>query len=239
VVTPLRILAKRCKRLSPLLAVPAALFLLQGQAKAILTVNIFDDGPNLKVTVTGSIAPGNAGTAAAYPEFCGDNGWLAGQFYPGFYASMLCTGTDNDDPFYAISGPLGFGGNGSISGANSVEGFNFQLYPSSFNPSDSNFIQFKNTYTIDTGYVLGQPFYSSATFNGKSLASEGFTATGLVGTWTIDGTSESINVCIGADPCVPAQVPGPLPLLGAGAAFGWSRRLRKRIVSPLSTPPQA
>ncbi|MEB3243183.1 MAG: hypothetical protein VKO44_06055 [Cyanobacteriota bacterium] len=24
-------------------------------------------------------------------------------------------------------------------------------------------------------------------------------------------------------------VPGPLPLLGAGAAFGWSRRLRKRI----------
>jgi MYXO-CTERM domain-containing protein len=27
----------------------------------------------------------------------------------------------------------------------------------------------------------------------------------------------------------PASVPGPLPLLGAGAAFGWSRRLRKRI----------
>jgi hypothetical protein len=24
-------------------------------------------------------------------------------------------------------------------------------------------------------------------------------------------------------------VPGPLPLLGAGAAFGWSRQLRKRI----------
>jgi len=28
---------------------------------------------------------------------------------------------------------------------------------------------------------------------------------------------------------VAAEVPGPLPLLGAGAAFGWSRRLRKRI----------
>jgi uncharacterized repeat protein (TIGR03803 family) len=24
-------------------------------------------------------------------------------------------------------------------------------------------------------------------------------------------------------------VPGPLPLMGAGAAFGWSRRLRRRI----------
>jgi hypothetical protein len=36
-----------------------------------------------------------------------------------------------------------------------------------------------------------------------------------------------------------AAVPGPLPLLGAGAAFGWSRRLRRRIAAPLSTPPQA
>jgi hypothetical protein len=37
----------------------------------------------------------------------------------------------------------------------------------------------------------------------------------------------------------PSAVPGPLPLFGAAAAFGWSRRLRKRISSPLSTPPQA
>jgi len=27
----------------------------------------------------------------------------------------------------------------------------------------------------------------------------------------------------------PASVPGPLPLFGAGAAFGWSRRLRRKI----------
>lgn len=27
----------------------------------------------------------------------------------------------------------------------------------------------------------------------------------------------------------PQDVPGPLPLLGAGAAFGWSRRLRRRL----------
>jgi MYXO-CTERM domain-containing protein len=80
---------------------------------------------------------------------------------------------------------------------------------------------------------LGQPFYSSATFNGRSLSSEGFTARGLVGTWSIVGTSESINVYIG-----PTATPGPLPLFGAGAAFGWSRRLRKRIAAPLITPPQ-
>ncbi len=33
-------------------------------------------------------------------------------------------------------------------------------------------------------------------------------------------------------------VPGPLPLLGAGAAWGWSRRLRHRLDGPLITPPQ-
>jgi MYXO-CTERM domain-containing protein len=69
---------------------------------------------------------------------------------------------------------------------------------------------------------LGQPFYSSATFNDRSLSSEGFTARGLVGTWTINGTSESINVYIGST----EQAPAPLPLFGVAAAFGWSRRLR-------------
>lgn len=39
----------------------------------------------------------------------------------------------------------------------------------------------------------------------------------------LDGVSITEN---GAPP---ASVPGPLPLLGAGAAFAWSRRLRRRI----------
>ena len=33
-------------------------------------------------------------------------------------------------------------------------------------------------------------------------------------------------------PVSPASVPGPLPLFGAAAAFGWSRRLRRRNKSP-------
>ena len=41
------------------------------------------------------------------------------------------------------------------------------------------------------------------------------------------------------DLSTPSAVPGPLPLFGAAAAFGWSRRLRKRIATPLITPPQA
>lgn len=38
--------------------------------------------------------------------------------------------------------------------------------------------------------------------------------------------NESIGTYQGITP-----VPGPLPLLGAGAAFGWSRKIRKRIKS--------
>jgi len=82
-----------------------------------------------------------------------------------------------------------------------------------------------------------QSLLSSATFNGQTLASLGFTTTGLIGTWTIDGTSESIQVILA--PPSPAAVPGPLPLVGAAAAFGFSRRLRKRVAAPMSTPPQA
>jgi hypothetical protein len=36
-----------------------------------------------------------------------------------------------------------------------------------------------------------------------------------------------------------APVPGPLPLLGAGATLGWSRRLRHRLRAASLTPPQA
>ncbi|WP_411875248.1 hypothetical protein [Vulcanococcus limneticus] len=93
-------------------------------------------------------------------------------------------------------------------------------------------------FYIDPTYVSNSPIVSSATFNGTTLAGIGFTTTGLIGTWTLNGTSESIQVILGA-PFPSTAVPGPLPLLGAGAAFGWSRRLRKRISSPLSTQPQA
>jgi hypothetical protein len=36
----------------------------------------------------------------------------------------------------------------------------------------------------------------------------------------------------------PEHVPGPLPVLGAGAAFGFSRRLRRRISASQATLPQ-
>ena len=170
--------------------------------------------------------------------YCGGSGILSGQFDP-VDPSYLCTGIDKSDPYRAVTGPAGWGGtrNTGFAGLSQVQGLNFNLNPSSYNTGssyNSSSDPFKSTYSIDSNYILGEDFFSSATFNGRSLQSEGFLVNGLVGTWTIVGTSETINVYVGA-----ASVPGPLPLLGAGAAFGWSRRLRKRIASPLITPPQA
>ena len=230
----------RFKRLIPLLAFPAALLLSQGQAKAAvptgLNVRIFNDGPNLTVNVTGKLSNLGADLGLS-PSSCFDSGFLSGQFDPAD-PSVLCTGVDQVAPYRAVTGPAGWGGNGNtgFAGLANVQGLNFQLYPSSYNTGSSYFPpydSYKSTYSIDTAYILGQDFFSSVTFTGKSLHSEGFSVNGLVGTWTIDGTSESINVYVGA-----ASVPGPLPLLGVGAAFAWSRRLRKRTSAPLITPPQ-
>ena len=91
----LRMFAHLSKRLSPLLAAPIALLLSQGQAKAILNVNIFDEVSNLKVTVTGSISAGNAGIIAATPDQCYSDGALTGQFFNTTLArAYVCTGYD-------------------------------------------------------------------------------------------------------------------------------------------------
>lgn len=78
----------------------------------------------------------------------------------------------------------------------------------------------------------GTPIVSSATFNNSTLAGLGFTTTGLIGTWTLVDGGDQIQVVL-------TEVPGPLPLLGAGAAFAYSRRIRRRIATSQATPPQA
>jgi hypothetical protein len=214
---PLRTLAHHCKRLSPLLAAPAVLLLSQGQAKAVLTYNIFESGGNVVVQTSGSLNFTGATQDSTYSF--GTNGAILSSL------GLVNTGPNNNSsPAYVISGPNNFNGNVLAINGDSVSGIMTLL-----NASISKF-------SIDPTYVSTTPIVSSATFNGKTLASLGFTTTGLIGTWSLTGTSETINVFLG-DP-VSAAVPGPLPLLGAGFAFGWSRRLRKRIAAPLITPPQ-
>jgi hypothetical protein len=214
----LRTLAKRCRRFTPLLAAPAALLLSQGEAKAVLTFNIFESAGNVVVQTSGSLDL--TGATQLGQNSCGYNGYIQSSL------AVICSGLNLTLDAYRITGPAFF--NGFVSDpADSRSGIT-----ATFNGNEGIF-------TIGPAYVSNTSVVSSATFIGKTLASLGFTTTGLIGTWTLTGTSETIQVILGAPTPSGATVPGPLPLLGAGAAFGWSRRLRKRIAAPLITPPQA
>ncbi len=216
--TPLRTLGKRLQRFSPLLVAPAALLLSQGQAKAVLTYNIFESAGNVVVETNGSLNLTGAETLGNSIG-CDNAGLILST------SAVICTGPDiySSVQSFKISGPTSF--NGTVSAASSISSGIFTIFWGSF-----------AGIGLASSYLSNAPIVSNSTFNGATLASLGFTTTGLIGTWTLNGTTESINVFI---PPSPATVPSPLPLVGAAAAFSVSRRLRKRIAAPLITPPQA
>jgi hypothetical protein len=74
--------------------------------------------------------------------------------------------------------------------------------------------------------VSGTPIFSRSTFSNRTLAELGFTTESPIGTWTLRDTTTADKIQV-----VVSQVPGPLPLVGAAAAFGWSRTLRRRIAT--------
>jgi hypothetical protein len=217
------------RRLTPLLAAPAALLINPGRADAVLTYNIFQSGLNVVVQASGSLNLPASSPGVTISD-------------PGIFTSFnnLSTGpASSGNPTYRISGPA------------TIPGFPTVLV------SASSFSGITTTLTagapfgifgIDPSYASGTPdIISSATFNSTTLANLGFTATGPIGTWSIldffevispDQTVfDTINVVVGppVGPPALAAVPGPLPLFGAAAAFGWSRKLRRRLAGATPT----
>ena len=237
-IAPLRTLAQRCKRLSPLLAAPAALLLSQGQAKAILNYNIFQRGSDVVLSASGSLSL--PGVVSSSVNCNTDNGGYVSntQVGPFLYSAFASGAQANSCSNYNISGSNSFPGSNIALTADSGTGFTsiFTKFSSALPPS---------RFTTQSGYA-GASIVSESIFLNKNLATDfGISTTGLLGTWTLqsDGNgdnytaNDTINLIVGTPPA--ASVPGPLPLFGAAAAFGWSRRLRKRIATPLSTPFQA
>ena len=214
VIMLLSAFAKRCMRYLPSLTAPVVLMLCADKANAMLTYNIFESGSDVVVTANGSLnLPGSFTTVT--PEIYGNGAIIPSDFSiaPGFIQ------TPAKFRQYGISGsPISFG-SGGLAFADSSTGFRVV-------------IRSGNKFRIIESYTGGQ-IASSSTFANKTLSSLGITSTGLIGTWTIDGSSETINVFIGR------QVPAPLPLFGAAAAFSWSRKLRRRIGTSVITPPRA
>lgn len=189
-----------------LLAVPQS-------AHAILTYYIYESGPNVVVETAGRLQVPNQATTGGGCE-------------PLLIASeaLVCTGPQAIVPGYNITGPTSFAGEpDTIVLRNSSTGITTWLWGQ------------QGAFYIDASYVSGTPIVSSSTITDETLTSVGLTTTGLLGTWTLQPgdiddpyiANDTIRLVVGQAP--PAEVPGPLPLLGTGVAFGFSRRLRRRV----------
>jgi len=121
----------------------------------------------------------------------------------------------------SYSGNGGGGGNAAASGttfsANSSPVTNNTQFPipvSGYNPAFLALFLGSTPYPITYGSV---PSTSPYTFYYSNIESGSATFT----------TTASVTYNYVSAPSI-AGAPGPLPLLGAGAAWGWSRQLRRR-----------
>jgi hypothetical protein len=83
-----------------------------------------------------------------------------------------------------------------------------------------NLLQSIETYSAGTG---------SKSFNNQFIAQANFPILVTSNTSGDDDRLAQINSLTVEKQSLPASVPGPLPILGFGAAFGLSRRLRRRV----------
>lgn len=187
-------------------------------AQAVLIFNFYESGGNLVVEGTGSLnLPSSPFASGSFALSTGlldlDYAFITGATDP----------TTQVDA-YAITGP-------TTLGASIIDFFAFS---SSDSGISSALVYDNNFFLIEDTYVSGASIFSSSTFNGITLASLGMPNSGILGTWTLFDPSDSsyvgdtISVQVNAS-ASPASVPGPLPILGIAAAFGFSRKLRKRI----------
>jgi hypothetical protein len=203
------------------LAVPAVLLLSQGRAEAILTYYIFEDAGSLKIQTKGSLNLTDLTSQDASACTTTPGG--------GFAAGIaICSGIEpvgdtNLYRQYSITNATPFtAGSGILSPATST--FGIANWVNNSNP---------NKFSI-YNYTSGAEIASYAIFSGSTLTSVGLDSISsgtTIGSWFLGAdasdTTRQINVIVGAPPADPA--PAPLPLLGAAGAFGWSRRLRRRI----------
>ena len=200
---------------SVLFPAPFALALLlagERPAQAVVTFNIFEESGNVYLETSGSLnLPAPSTTGQACDLTTAPHGGLAS--LPGIVL-VICVGNSiagNSNGFPLVA-PSPYPSTIPFSAyADASSGLPLLLFSNG---------PYANAFFIDPSYINGTPITSSSTFLNKTL---GLTTPGPIGTWTIDGTTETIDVVLGK------PVPGPLPILGAGAAYSWSRRLRRRI----------
>ena len=195
--------------LAPLALV--SLIAAERPAEAVLTYYIYEPGGtgNVVVETLGSLN---------LPSGVATEGCTAAPFGVIFSSvAAICTGPTSQLNVHAISCPGAFIGPDNLF-ADSASGIATLSIGGGMG---------QGLFGIDATYT-GGPIISSSTFGMSTLAGLGFTTTGLLGTWTLDGTGDTIEVRVAAPPAPPTSAtPGPLPILGAAAAFGSVRKLRR------------
>ena len=195
-----------------LVAACASAALNAGQAKALVTYEFIQQGSDVVMNVSGSVSAAPTATSSAP---------FGNALTPSL--ALITPKAIGPSPSWGLNGgPSSFGSGGTTS---------FTSYSGT-----STFLLGFMNYLIIENYTLGSPISSSGLLAGQTLASLGFgsTAPGLLASWNITGSSETVEVRIGST--APSSVPGPLPLFGAAAAFAHSRRLRARLRAGSSSP---
>lgn len=205
-------LRRALRRALPLAALPAAVLLETTQARADLTITFTQSGNDVVTTITGSFAQLPTPFQEDQSKFTS----------PGFSPSSGAVSTINALNFhqmdiYEITGPAGFGTNNVAGGIVTTSGTKIVLYAAN------------NQLWLPAGFTAGTSINATTTQLNATFANTGLTSPSNF-EWTLNGTTEKIFLNVGSAPAPgPSSVPGPLPLLGAGAAFGFSRRLRSRL----------
>jgi hypothetical protein len=172
-------------------------------ANAAVDINIAEVGPNVVITAKGTI---NLPSVPLGTTTCGQ-GTIPGVQNGAINSSIasVCVG-DGTTPahYYSLTQPTTQSfGTGPLVLANSHVGSLFGI------EGKIGFVG-SNQSTV----------HSSSTFLNTNLAGMGINQYALLGTWTVDGTNDTITV---------RSTPGPLAALGLPIAFGYTRKIRQRI----------
>ena len=126
----------------------------------------------------------------------------------------------------------------SITGT--IGGFNISpTTPIAYNGA-SNLIQISDPYNSTIPFWTNSDGFSFSTtespissWNIYSSVASGFAVADLYDTDSVSDPAGSGTIIVAGPPAPPAptSVPGPLPIFGACAAFGFSRRLRRRVLT--------
>jgi hypothetical protein len=189
-------------------------------ARAVISIFILQSGPNVEVSGRGSL------NVSDLTFESNTNTITPGAVLQGNFAEISINSGSSLVPVDTYNGfssaPTDFGPNGPPGIGDQVKGDTFFIFG---DPNPQN-IQ----VSLPGGYNSGDIISFSFTILNRTLQGS---APGGIGLqegnyqWLTATGLDSINVCIGRA-CI-QKVPGPLPALGAAAAFGYSRKLRKRI----------